>query len=88
MNLGREIGAKILVANLSEMIENQSSALNHLDLSGMMLKFDACSKIIRSVTNSKALCAIHLSRNGLQRNEKKLLVRQIGIPESDLDGSE
>ena len=81
-------GLAFLVSNLQEMIENQNNALNHVDLSGMMLKFDACSKIIRSVSNSKSLCALHLSRNGLQREQKRLLVRQIGIPESDLDGSE
>ena len=69
------------------MIENQHNALNHVDLSGMMLKFDACSKIIRAVSNSKSLCALHLSRNGLHKEQKRLLVRQIGIPESDLDGN-
>ena len=70
------------------MIENEEYALNHLDLSGMVLKFEACSKIIGSVAKSKQLCALHLSRNGILPVQKKLLVRQLGIPESDLDGSE
>ena len=50
----------------------------------MSLGFEACSTIAESAIKSKTLSVIHLSRNGLSSDEKKLISKQFGIPEIDL----